>query len=136
MRTSPPGGQAPNQADDGGGALLLAADARGGGACLQALGPGRYRLRGNLDLAGVAALARAGRLLAPGPSAGPIEVDLSAVGRSSSAAVALLLEWSEQVRARAGELRYTGWPEALVRIAGLSNVDGLLGCGPEHHPDQ
>ncbi|TVQ89855.1 MAG: STAS domain-containing protein [Chromatiaceae bacterium] len=106
---------------------------------MQAVARGRYHLCGDLDLAAVAGLARAGRLLATAAAAAPVEVDLGGVGRSSSAAVALLLEWTEQVRQRGGRLHFTNWPAALVRIAGLSNVDGLLGCDPGQQqagPDQ
>jgi phospholipid transport system transporter-binding protein len=87
--------------------------------------PGRFRIDGDLSLSGVAALARTGRRLAA--AGGPVEVDLGGVGQGSSAAVALLLDWTDQVRRAGGTLRFTNWPEPLVRIADFSNVDGLLG---------
>jgi phospholipid transport system transporter-binding protein len=88
-------------------------------------GQGRFRVEGDLNLATVVPLAAAGRRLAA--AGAPVEVDLGGIGRGSSAAVALLLEWTDQVRRAGGSLHFTHWPEALVRIAEFSNVDGLLG---------
>lgn len=105
------------------------------GAALKRIAPGRFRLEGDLDLTTVAALARAGRQLAAGTETapGPVEVDLGGVGRASSAAIALLLEWLEQAAAGGVKLEFRNWPEALVRIADFSNVDTLLGV---HGPAQ
>lgn len=112
-------------------------------AALTDTGPGRFRLDGDLDLAAVAALARETRRLLPLRPKGPrrwaeppasgrvtdVLLDLGGVGQVSSAAVALLLEWTDQVRRNGGRLVIAGAPAPLVRIAGLSNVDELLGLG-------
>jgi len=85
----------------------------------------RFRLEGDLYLGAVGPLAAAGARLAA--AGGDVELDLGGIGRSSSAGVALLLEWTEQVRRAGGELRFVNWPEPMVRIAGFSNVGRLLG---------
>jgi ABC-type transporter Mla MlaB component len=106
-------------------------------AALTALDSGHYRLQGRLDLNAIPELAKqAGRLLPFGrrPSAAPppprIEIDLGGIDQSTSAAVALLLEWTEQAAHQRIELVLSNWPPALARIAAFSNVDGLLGLGP------
>ncbi|MCF7985180.1 MAG: STAS domain-containing protein [Thiohalocapsa sp.] len=88
------------------------------------LEPGHWRLEGDLDLAGVGLLAREGSRLAAGGA--DVTLDLGGISQGSSAAVALLLEWHDQVRAGGGHLRLRGWSDALIRIATLSNVDDLL----------
>lgn len=113
------------------------------------LGAGQFRLQGSLDLGAIPALARQGQRLfkrlsrdsasrrqsqsqfqpQPQPQPQPIEIqiDLGGVERSSSAAIALLLDWVAQAGRDGFQLRFAHWPEALRRIAIFSNVDGLLG---------
>ncbi|MFP4063385.1 MAG: lipid asymmetry maintenance protein MlaB, partial [Halochromatium sp.] len=62
-----------------------------------------------------------------------IQIDLGGVERSSSAAIALLLDWVAQAGRAGIELRFAHWPEALRRIAIFSNVDGLLGLETDRH---
>jgi len=100
---------------------------------LTEIGPRQFALEGSLSLSTVPALARQGtRLLKalrskPETEAVSVEIDLSGVKRSSSAGIALLLEWVEQAGRNGIELRFRNWPEALVRIATFSNVEELLG---------
>lgn len=98
------------------------------------LEPDRFALTGTLDLGAVTRLAKQGRRLIRSdrpqyPSLGRdrIEIDLGGVGRSSSAAIALLLEWVDLAAQNRIELRFCNWPTALVRIAAFSNVDDVLG---------
>jgi ABC-type transporter Mla MlaB component len=93
-------------------------------ARLRQLGPGQWCLEGPLTLDQVAVLARQA---APGAEAPAVTLDLGGVCRSSSAAVALFLEWQATLRARGSELRLVAAPADLCRLAALSNVDGLLG---------
>jgi len=94
-------------------------------ASLERLAAGHWRLDGGLTLASVGDLIAEGpRLAADG---GDVQLDLAGVDKSSSAGVALLLEWLEQVHRVGGKLRLHNSPAALVRIAEFSNVDGLLG---------
>jgi phospholipid transport system transporter-binding protein len=103
------------------------------------LAPGRYRLQGRVDLGSIPAVVKQGL-----PVFGPqrrrsrplpprIEIDLGGVERASSAAVALLLEWTDQAAQNRIELAFLNWPPALMRIADFSNVAGLLGI---HKADQ
>jgi phospholipid transport system transporter-binding protein len=96
------------------------------------IGPGRLALKGRLDLESIPALARRGRRLlrdASAQAAHPrvLEIDLGGVERTSSAAIALLLDWVEQAAQTEARLVFLNWPEALARIADFSNVASLLG---------
>ncbi len=94
-------------------------------ARLERLAAGRWRLGGPLTLASVPALVgEASRLVADGDD---VELDLAGVDHSSSAGVALLLEWRERLHRVGRQLRLHNCPAALARIAEFSNVDGLLG---------
>ena len=57
----------------------------------------------------------------------PATIDLSGLEASDSSAVALLLEWKNWARRSGGDVRFENPPQALVTIAGLSEVDKLLG---------
>lgn len=61
----------------------------------------------------------------------PGVIDLSGLEATDSSAVALLLEWLSWARARDSEIRFYDPPEALRTIAGLSQVDKLLGWKDE-----
>lgn len=96
------------------------------------VGPCQFALRGSLNLSTVPALARQGgrllKALRAKPEAEPlsVEIDLSGVKRSSSAGIALLLDWVDQASRDGIELHFRNWPDALVRIATFSNVEDLL----------
>jgi phospholipid transport system transporter-binding protein len=100
-------------------------------ARLRRMRDGRWRLEGDLTLAAVAELA--GQMPTPG-AGGLVELDLSTVGRASSAGVALLLEWQAVLQAGDARLVLRGVPPALRRLAALANVDGLLGLDREARP--
>lgn len=57
----------------------------------------------------------------------PSVIDLSGLDATDSSAVALLLEWLSWARARDSTIRFENPPEALRTIAGLSQVNKLLG---------
>lgn len=57
----------------------------------------------------------------------PASIDLSGLEVSDSSAVALLLEWLSWAGQAGDEVRFENPPEALRTIAGLSQVDQLLG---------
>lgn len=100
---------------------------------LTEIGPGQFALQGSLTLSTVPALARQGRRLLKAVRAGAsqepqsVEISLEGVKRSSSAGIALLLDWVDQAGRDGIDLRFRHWPEALVRIARFSNVEELLG---------
>jgi ABC-type transporter Mla MlaB component len=97
-------------------------------AKLQALGGGRWHLEGSLTIADVGDLADGP--VPSAPAGGAVELDLGGVHHSSSAAVALLLEWRQRIGDEGGSLRLLRCPDALVRIATLSNCAALLGLRP------
>jgi ABC-type transporter Mla MlaB component len=113
-------------------------------ARIEAIVPGRWRISGQLTLSTVAALAAEGKRLAAGgkkPAAGgskttpatdaDVQIDLADVEQGSSAGVALLLELQQEILHAGGRLSLRNVPESIERIAELSNVDSLLGIGPE-----
>lgn len=58
-----------------------------------------------------------------------IEVDLSGVGKSDSAGLALLLEWITWANHTVREIRFVDIPERIVAIAKTTEVDDLLARG-------
>lgn len=92
---------------------------------------GVWRIAGTLDFDSVPALYRhTDALLA----AGPVELDLAGVERANSAGVALLLEWRRQAHRRGVELHLRELPAAVLQLARLSGVEGLVsgaGAAPE-----
>lgn len=87
--------------------------------------PEAFRLEGRLTVDEVPAVYRRHR---DWKDQGPPGVfDLSGLEATDSSAVALLLEWQNWARARGKGIRFDNPPEALRTIAGLSQVDKLLG---------
>jgi len=94
---------------------------------IEARGEGRFAISGPMTFATAPALlARAQATFAAALKSGPVELDLSAVGKADSAGLALLIEWVSWTRAGNGSLRFTHMPEQLLAIAKLSEVDELL----------
>jgi phospholipid transport system transporter-binding protein len=91
---------------------------------LEAAGPGRFALSGDVGFEDAA------RLLAEGDAAfGTLdraEVDLVNVTRVDSAGLALLLEWSLAARTAGRALGYLNVPPSLASLAGISDVAELL----------
>ncbi len=102
-------------------ATALAAGER---ARLRTLGAGEARVEGALDFDTVRPLFTAGEALLRRP--GALRIDLGGIDSANSAGLALLLEWLDLARARRVDLRFANPPDALLRIAALSNADGLL----------
>lgn len=84
-----------------------------------------HAIRGELSFKNVVAALDAARAGMNGAQ-GPFELDLGGVTRADSAALALLLELSRQARARGRELRCSGAPEQLRRLAGFFGVTDVL----------
>jgi phospholipid transport system transporter-binding protein len=59
---------------------------------------------------------------------GDLSFDLASVRQVDSAAVALLLAWQREAAASQGRITLSNVPPALVSLASLYGVDGLLGC--------
>ncbi len=87
----------------------------------------RLHLSGVLGFATVAAVLEEGRRVIAGmPGAGAV-LDLSAVERSDSAGLALVVDWLRAARAHGLDLELRGVPRQLAEIARVSDLDGLLG---------
>ncbi len=98
---------------------------------LAAAEDGSFRLSGQVLLGTVAdLLAQSEHLLFGRAGKDPVVVDLSGVDHADSAALALLLEWMAMAAADGRTLEFRALPDALCRLAGLSNVDSLLPTGP------
>jgi len=61
----------------------------------------------------------------------PVAVDLAAVTRADSSALALLLEWQAWAHSRGAEIEFADPPQALRTFASLSEVSSLLGWPEE-----
>ena len=108
-------------------------------SALTEVGSGQLALSGPLTLSTIPGLARQAQRLFKGlhkqSEMQPrlIEIDLSGVERSSSAGIALLIEWVDQAGRDGIKLHFQHCPEALQRIALFSNVDHLLGLEASQH---
>jgi len=102
-------------------------------ATLRETATGRFGLGGSVTMASVTALRSAG-LAAFATSTGPIEVELGAVERADSSALALLIDWLAWARAVGRTLRFTGLPPALLALARLSDVEELVSRGVAARP--
>jgi phospholipid transport system transporter-binding protein len=83
-------------------------------------------------VAGPMTLASVGALLEPGRAQiarGVRTVDLGEVSELDSSALALLVAWLREARARGRDLAFTGLPQGMVAIARLYGVADLL-CAP------
>jgi len=91
-----------------------------------------WHLEGELDFAAVPALLAEGAALIRAQS--ELIIDLAGVESTNSAGLALLLEWLDLARAQGCVLRYRHPPDALWRIAALSNAQSLLPLVAETEP--
>ena len=105
----------------------------GAAGTLRETGAGRFSLSGAVTMATVAALRSAG-LAAFAASPAAIEVELSAVERADSGALALLIDWLAWARAAGRAMSFTALPAALLALARLSGVDELLAGGVAARP--
>lgn len=91
------------------------------------LGGGRFKLTGHLgfDTAHFA-LSRSHALFADHKR---IQLDLSGVGSTDSAGLALLVEWTGWARREKRKLTFTHVPKQALALAKISEVDELLPVG-------
>jgi len=86
---------------------------------------------GTLRVSGAISYANAGSALArmpqPGRAGGALDIDLSALEKSDSATLAVLIAWSARAKRQGVTLRYKRVPQGLLNLARLSDVDKLLG---------
>jgi phospholipid transport system transporter-binding protein len=91
---------------------------------LQALGDGRFALQGPVVFSTAGDLLKTGNRLFAGNT--DVHLDLSAVTRVDSAALALIIEWLRQAEHTGHKLHFTGMPEKLRSIAQLTGTDAIL----------
>ncbi|MGR3913657.1 MAG: STAS domain-containing protein [Gammaproteobacteria bacterium] len=90
---------------------------------------GNIRVRGDLTAASARALFEQTPRFVTAPAAAPLEVhiDLSEVGETDSAGLALLLHWTNRIEAASGKAVFAGAPQQLRRMAKISGLEGLFG---------
>lgn len=86
---------------------------------------GTFRLRGDVTFhTAQRILERSEKLFARD---GDIEVDLSAVERTDSSGLALLLEWINQACKAGRKIHFSAVPEKIMAIAETAEISELLG---------
>ena len=87
---------------------------------------GQYAVRGALTFGTARRALQAGvRAFASGQ--GAIQLDLSGVGASDSAGLAVLIEWLAWGRRSGRQLRFANVPDALQAIARICEIEELIG---------
>lgn len=94
-------------------------------AKIEQSGDGRITVSGELGFPTVTELRNVSSHLFV-DSCGDLEIDLSAVTRSDSAGLALLLEWMRMAMAQKRELRFHNLPEQMLAIARASELQAVL----------
>ena len=94
---------------------------------LNKLGDGRYTLGGEVSFATAEKVLRASRDMFTSQS--DVEIDLSAVQKTDSAGLALLLEWISLARQSGNDIRFIDIPEKIHAIAQTAEIEELLAPG-------
>lgn len=81
-------------------------------------------LKGDLRLPALAAATR--RLERLWQETRPAGLSLEELDQGDSATLALLLQWTEEAKTTGRALPIKGWPPALLELARLYRLDGLL----------
>jgi phospholipid transport system transporter-binding protein len=93
-------------------------------AFLETLGVGLFAVQGELDFDTVETLWReAGARFREQPF---LRIDLKAVKCSTSAGVALLVEWLREARTRGQELHFVNIPPQMFAIIRVADLEDLL----------
>ena len=95
-----------------------------GGTSLEQLADGEFKISGDLDFQTVPAMwQKSLALFANCPS---IQIDLSGVNRSTSAGLALLIEWMRFARSRNLSIAFHNLPIQMREIARVCEVETKL----------
>jgi len=86
---------------------------------------GTLRVSGAISYSNAAAALT--RMPQPGRAGGTMDIDLSALEKSDSATLAVLIAWAARASRQGVTLRYKRVPQGLRNLAKLSSVDQLLG---------
>lgn len=95
-------------------------------SAVEATAPGKLALKGEVCVDTVTELEVASMALIDGQVASSWVIDLSAVVRADSAALALLLSLMRYAGREQVELIFTGLPDELMALAGVCGMDSLL----------
>lgn len=95
-----------------------------GPATLEALGNGRFKVRGPLDAETVTDLLERSEAAFRGSTS--LEIDLGGVPEGDSAGLALLIEWIRRARKQNQQLHFKNLPTQIASLARISQVDELL----------
>lgn len=87
---------------------------------------GVLRLFGVLDYQSGPALRRQGQALIRAEKSGPLQIDCSAVEKSSSVGLSLLLAFTRDAMALGREVAITGLPDDMREIAAVSGLLEVL----------
>ncbi len=82
----------------------------------------QYKLRGDVTLYTASSLADA-KLFDAGAE---VKVDLSAVGNTDSATLALLVNWQRQAARQKASISFAGLPQSLRALMDLYDLDTVL----------
>jgi len=88
--------------------------------------PGRVTVQGELSFATAREARQIGLLVLESSPAERIVIDCAGVTRTDSAGLAVLLDWLAWGRRRSRPVSLTNLPTALLAIARISEIDGLL----------
>lgn len=88
--------------------------------------PGRIVVSGELTFATARDARQIGTLVLESSTARGFVIDCAGVKRADSAGLAVLLDWLAWGRRKSRALSFENLPPALVAIAKISEVDGLL----------
>lgn len=99
---------------------------------LEQLGDGRFRVGGCLTFKTVRTALETSRRLFDRHDTW--DIDLAAVTRCDSAAVALLVEWMSWAETAGKRIVFRNVPQQLLAIARISEVDRLLPLAEERTP--
>jgi phospholipid transport system transporter-binding protein len=88
------------------------------------LGDGRFELRGNVSFQTAEDILRSSEKLFAGLA--NVDVDLSAVEKTDSSGLALLLEWISRAANAGTEIQFSNIPEKIEAIAVTTDINELL----------
>ena len=95
-----------------------------GPASLEALGNGRFKVRGPLDAETATDMLESSE--AAFRDSKSLEIDHGGVPEGDSAGLALLIEWIRRARKQNQQLQFKNLPTQIASLARISQVDELL----------
>ena len=100
---------------------------------LSPVSSGLLALSGDVDMWNTPVLVEQGWQLLVSQSEQSLTIDMSAVRQADSSALAMLMSWLRRAQGRQITLTFCNFPEDLLALARVCDVEGLL---PISHTDQ